>query len=269
MLTKKDKFKLFFFCLLSINILSCGDIRYVASFQETEAYPLAKAIESEDLNKIKRIIKNNPKVLEVHSSHGMNGLFLSIHLQKFNAFRKLLELGANPNYINPYTKESVLMESCTYFMIKPDGKRDNRYAELLLKVGANPNYVVDVDYETEAESIAGILSTSPLIKASRRDLDLVKLLIKYKVDHNKILNGLKVTPFSIAVSSKHFDIMYYYMDSLKVDIRQPMSFERDTLYIQDYIKQYMKYEENSEGHKKKLELIEYLKMKGLDFSKYD
>ena len=45
--------------------------------------------------------------------------------------------------------------------------------------------------------------------------------------------------------------------------------KNDSLFIQDYIKKFMNYQEGSEGDKNKQKLIEKLERLGVDFKNYD
>ncbi len=270
---------------LCLCLFSCGQKtnRYVEFFKDTKAYGLAKAVQKGDLKTIERLVKQDAALLEIANPvFGSNVLILSIDVEEFESLKKLLELGANPNFINPYSRYSVLIEACVPFDSVSEWGIDNRYAELLLQYGANPNYAVEEEFTNEQ----GIhfYETSPLMKASRLNLDLVKLLIKYGADYNKKLGSGKSTPFSASVRSAQYDIAYYFIDSLGVDVHQPMSTviqmpgkKKVTFYIQDYIMNKLMYEKvkdsnvdiDSEIDRKRWEFIQYLEAKGVDFMNYD
>ena len=267
---------------LCLCLVSCGQKsnRYVEFFKETKAYKLAKAIQKEDLKNIERLIKQDASLLEITDPEfGSNVLVLCLDVEKFEPFKKLLELGANPNFINPYTKYSVLIEASKYFDNVSEWTIDNRYAELLLQYGADPNYAVVEDFTNEKQ--LHVRATSPLMEASSLNLDLVKMLIKNGADYNKKI-GSNRTPFSVSVRFAKYDIVYYYIDVLGVDVNQPMSIviqkpsnKEVTYYIQDYIVTKLMYEKlndssvDIEVDKKRWELIQYLETKGVDFKNYD
>lgn len=239
--------------------------RSVALFKDTEAYELTKAVEKNNLRRIEALVKENPTLLEVTSESGSNVLALSVHVENFQSFKKLLELGADPNFTNPYTKYSILMESIQPYGNSMEWVKDSRFAQLLLHYGVEPNYAVEAEFTSEKGN--HVLATSPLLRASRLNLDMVKLLIAHNADYNRRVGGK--TPFSEAVSSRKFEIIDYYIDSLKVDVHQPMRVRSsDNLYIQDYLNSYMNYGEEPEGYRKKMELIEKLESRGLDFKNY-
>ena len=126
---------------LFLCVESCGQrgSRNIAFFKDTPAYELAKAVGSGDLEKIERLVKEDSTLLEVKNpNYGSNVLVLCLYVEEFDSFKKLLELGADPNFISPYDKHSVLIEAIASFGSSFEWIEDNRYAELLLEYGADP-----------------------------------------------------------------------------------------------------------------------------------
>ena len=117
------------------------------------------------------------------------------------------------------------------------------------------------------------------MKASRSNLEMVKILIKYGADPFRKLGQEQQTPFGAALSRARYDIIYYFIDTLEVDIHHPLSIRnKDTLFIQDYIVKKkilakIKAREvngkDIEITKESWELIKYLESKGVDFVNYD
>lgn len=241
-------------------LTSCGQNQYsknVEFFKNTKAYELARAVEKGEIEKIKSMIKNDSTLLKVvNPTTGSNVLILAIQMEQYEAFKTVLELGADPNFINPLTKYSVLMESIKPFGNQFEWRKERQYAELLLKYGANPNYVLEEDFTNEEGNY--VMAASPLTRASGLDLSIVKLLISNGANADKRVGG--EIPLASAVSSRKFDIIWYFIDTLKVDVHQPMQInDKDTLYIQDYIKLYMPFEEGSESDQQKQKLIKKCK----------
>lgn len=284
---------LVFVISLCLSLTSCGqESRNVRFFKDTEAYKLAQAVEKEDLNKIEKLVKENPELLNItNETSGSNVLDLSLTLENFEAFKKLLELGANPNFVNPYSKRSVLIEACKFYWKPTSYTIDLRYIELLLQYGADPNYTVEEDLTDEKGR--SYMATSPLMEASRLDLAMVKLLIKAGADPYKKLKQNQETPFASSVLSGNYDISNYFIDSLKVDVKQPMavviqkpSNKLVEFYIQDYVvNKFLKAKligdkeemerlksENpkmEEANQAGWEFIEKLESMGVDFKNYD
>ncbi len=258
---------------------SCGQkgSRNVAFFKDTRAYELAKAVERGALQKIQELVSQDSTLLIVTNTvSGSNVLTLCLYVEQFESFKKLLELGADPNSINSYDKYSILIDAIKYFGTQFEWREDYRYAELLLEYGADPNYVVEDSFTNERGSY--VMASSPLMKASAMNLELVKTLIEYGADPYRKQGAKQLTPFGSAIRATQFEIIYYFIDSLEVDIYQPITVRsKDSIFIQDYIvdKRMLKIiraEESSVidtvGNEEKWKLIEYLESKGVDFVNY-
>ena len=75
---------------------------------------------------------------------------------------------------------------------------------------------------------------------------------------------------SNAISSRKFDIVYYYIDSLKVNVHEPLLIRtEDSLYVQDFTQRYMNYEEGSENFQDAKRLVEHLERMGVEFDNYN
>ena len=89
------------------------------------------------------------------------------------------------------------------------------------------------------------------MKASRLDLEAIKLLIEEGANPFKKLGQSELTPFGEALMTGKFDIIDYYVDSLEVDVTQPVKVRTsDSLFVQDYVKKFMAYQEGSTGYQK-------------------
>ncbi len=232
---------LLIFCFAFSSCSQSTENRNVEFFKGTKAYSLAKAVYDSDLKKIEELVRKDSTLLSVTNPiSGSNVLSLSIHIEKYDALKKLLELGGNPNSVNSLTKYSLLIESIRPFGTQFEWRREHQYAKLLLEYGADPNYSIEEEFERKKGHF--VMPTSPLREASSFDLDAVKLLIKYGADPYHKIKQDQSTPFSMAAQSGKIDIINYFIDSLKVDIHQPMRTvvrkpDNDTVtyYIQDYL----------------------------------
>lgn len=239
----KSYFKLVIFAICMLLVSCKRENRNVTFFKDTKAYNLAKAVEKEDLDRIESLVQNDKKLLEVIDPvSGSNVLSLALTLENFESFKKLLELGANPNFISPITKRSILIDACTFYSKPEPYTVDLRFIRLLLEKGANPNYIVENDFTDKEGNYH--MATSALYEASSIDLNMVKLLIKAGADPYKKLDQNQSSPFSnsLQTSKKGFEIANYFIDSLKVDINEPISIniqetsnEEVKFYIQDEV----------------------------------
>src|SRR5690606_21547258 len=99
--------------------------------------------------------------------------------------------------------------------------------ELLLKYGADPNYKVDSSFTNKKGY--NVYYNSPMKEAVSMNLDYVKLLLKYGADYKQKVNDNPI--FYYAVRWGDFDIINYFVDSLKVDVFQVLDiYGDDTLY---------------------------------------
>jgi hypothetical protein len=227
-----------------LSLISCGqESKSVKYFEDTEAYELAKAVEKNDTLEIKRIASSNIRILKItNPTSGSNVLDLAVILENFEAFKTLIDLGANPNFINPLTGRSVLIDACKFYWKPEPYTIDLRYIHLLLQKGANPNYALERDFTNEK----GIYqrATSAIHEASKLDLGMVKLLIKYGGDPYKKLAQYQNPPFYNALTGfgNRIEISEYFIDSLKVNINEPLAIfenehtlKKNFVYIQDVV----------------------------------
>ena len=237
--------KTFLLVVLScLSLMSCGqEVKSVSYFKGTEVYELAQAVEKNDTLEIKRIVSKNRNLLEVTNPiTGSNVLDLAVILENYEAFKTLIELGANPNFINPLTQRSVLINASKFYWKPEPYSIDLRYMELLLQKGADPNYALEKNFTNQK----GIYqrATSAIHEASKLDLGMVKLLIKYGADPYKKLEQYQNPPFYEALTGfkNRIEISNYYIDSLKVNINEPLAVfeiedtkEKNVVYIQDVV----------------------------------
>ena len=145
---KKNMLLILLICLsLSACSQPLGE-RNVQFFKDTRAYELATAVANADLKRIEHIVKEDSTLLSVtNPTSGSNVLELCLYTEQFESFKKLLELGSNPNFINPFTRYSVLIDACKYYY-KPEAYTvDLRYIQSLLEYGANPNYALENEFK--------------------------------------------------------------------------------------------------------------------------
>jgi len=243
--------------------------RNVNYFKETEAFELARSVGNNNAEHIKKIVQADPGLMEITNPvSGSNVLSLALFLENYESFKTLLELGADPNFINPYSKHSVLIDACKIYR---NYAIDLRYIELLLASGADPNYTVHNRHTDEKGR--SYWPTSPLIRASKLDLEMVKLLINAGADPHKRLEYDNSTTFTASLTGfkNKFEIINYYIDSIGVDVFEPLAVvtrrpgnEVVKYYIQDFIDRYP-YKPGTESYIKKQELISKLENMGVNF----
>lgn len=266
--------------------------KYVDFFKTTEAFELANAVADEDVDKIKKIVKKRPDLLNVADPvTGSNVLVLSLDLEKYESFVRLLELGANPNYINPYSKYCILIEACRYYGDANEFRIELKYIQTLLKYGADPNCRLEEDIIDIKKRHH--FASSPLAKAARLDINLVKTLVRGGADPKLKLKQNQSSAFSNALESSKFDIINYFIDSIGVDLKIPLfvvSQKPDNKVVEYYIQDYVvnKYihayifnetekideykrinPQIEEANKEGIRLVNKLEKMGIDFRNYE
>ena len=279
--------KIVLMILLYTNIVACGDgraDRVLNFYKDTECDELAKAVYSGDKEDIETIVRKDTTLLSCsESTAGTSILTLAMYAENYESLKKLLELGANPNSINTLDKYSVLIESITVYGSQFEWNKHLEYTELLLKYGADPNYKIDSSFTNKKGY--NVTYASPLEKAVSINLDYVKLLLEYGADYNQTVDENPI--FYYAVRWGKVDIINYFIDSLNVDIFQPLDiYGEDTLYIQDIVINqftFAKIKNNTkrinelkkqkadieEKNQKLWELILKLEKMGVDFRNYE
>lgn len=219
------------------------------------------AIDSNDTHRIRTIIKNNPRLLNDKTFYkGNSPLVYSIIFDKFNSFKTLIELGADVNFINN-EGASVLLNSIRYYKRESGLNVDLKYIKVLLDRGANPNYAINEGFTNTGGGY--IMPISPICKASAVDSKIVKILVQYGADYKKPVGG--ITPFGFALKARKFEIIDFYIDTLKVDLNKPVSITNtkpyDSIkvyYPKDLVKKYFNFSEGSSSHKLTQKLIRKL-----------
>jgi ankyrin repeat protein len=260
-ISKENKMKKIILYTLLLIIVSCNKIdkdkkvdknKLLGAdyrlFQDTPVWNLAKAVWDDDVDKIDKEVKNNPKVINYQESkYGKTLLHLSIYNDNYKAFKELLKLGANPNISDSSHCTSPLIEASESF--------DNKfkYAEELVKYKADVNYVECNDGK-EAQK----MNRTPLITASSHGhLEIVKILIKNGAN----INYDKSSALSSAVLGDHYDVILYLLqqgaDCSKLLYKKGGGDNLTDIYMKNWIE-----DEADHSAKEYSEIKELLKKKG-------
>lgn len=231
-------YKFIFITIFSASIFSCSQnskkqLKYINDYQGKDVEQLIRAIDQENIKEIDYLVNKNKNLLKYSDSlHGSGVLEISLDLEKFDSFKRLLELGADPNSINIFSRYSILIESIKSFGDDREWREDNRYALLLLSYNADPNYIVEKGFEDNKKHYH--IGSSPLLRASSLNLEIVKELVKYGADVNKRIDG--VSPFAASIMSGNYNVSKYYLEILHTKPTDPLILrEGDNLFVQDLI----------------------------------
>ena len=227
-------------------------------FQGTPAWPMARAAHFGDLKSVEAILNENPELSNIQDSvYGNTVLMLSIIHRDKKLFKLLLDHGANVNIHN--TKKgngaSPITLACSY------PKDDCYFVRELIEHGA------DVNDTTHSYPYA---SVSPLFNAtSWGNLKTIKYLISQGADIN-YRNRFGDTPLGNSLSSNEYEAalvllingadfispIYYTIDNKgknTIPVSIGTSLRNATVTL------------NSNKHKKKRKVIEFLRSRGYDY----
>lgn len=286
--------KVFKFLLLSLGLFSCyRNDQFIKNFESTEANELAKIIHSGKLDRIKQTVKENPGLMSVTDpKYGENALVLALNLANYDVFELLIQEGADPNFINPLSKYSVLMTACEFYDSPQSFPNDPRYVKLLLNNGADPNYALE-NWHTDITGNSH-MPGSPLIIASRFSISLVKTLIEFGANPYKKLQSDSLNALGAALRGHKEGILIanFYIDSFDFNLFEPMLFvtrepnkEIVPYYIQDilvdkylfdklknnekFLKEYSGFDKEIDTkYHSKIMLMKKLKKLGVDFENH-
>lgn len=227
-------------------------------FKDTPVYALAKAVESNNLSEITRLVKEEKMNVNYREpKFGNNLLMLAIVNQKKETVQTLLDLGADPNLKNSYSDDTPFtvalkyMESCNMDKVK-----------LLIEHGADVNtrkkYSREETYETYNETALSLASSK------KNCMDLVKYLVDKGAHVNDTLYYKGYGAITTALIHNNLEAALYL-------IKQPSTEIPDVVYIRDEggkdeqklsitdMLEEESYSPDSENQKYKEEILSYLK----------
>lgn len=242
--------------IIDKNKLFGNDIRL---YQNTEAWSLAKAVDAEDVPKIKEeVTKNTVNVDYKDPRFGSTLLSIAIENSKYESVKTLLELGANPNSEDSYRGTTPVIYAAS--------NDNSKYLALLLKFKGNPN-----SFETapikEADKVRNTALVSALSYMIDNSLEKVKMLVEAGADVNFDNNGRTSTPLREAISMEKMDVALYLLEK-GADYKNKMytMIDGHEVFILEALRKSL-FDLDSEKYQQKLKVINFLKNKGLDYSK--
>lgn len=250
------KIALIFAC---VSIIGCNQEKEKLSgldirlFKDGPAWELAKAVQSEDTIKIKKIISEHTVSVDYQEpKFGETLLLWAVWANHYKSSKVLLECGADPNLQDNSNGNSA-------FIYAADKFETSTYLKLLLA------YKGDVNAVTKNDS-TNILCT-PLITAAYHRLESVKLLIDAGADINYTAKNFKCALGS-AFTFKKVDIVSYLLIDKKADYKRSFgkTIDGKDIIITDMLRHWV-FPLNSDSYRKKMEIVAYLKKQGVDYTK--
>jgi hypothetical protein len=259
--------------LKSIQTFIVGDGRHyiyeVAIFKKTPVWDLAKAVKSQNVKKIKRILNKSPELIDYQDpDYGVTLLSWSIGTERYKSAKALLEMGASVNIRNVYG-ETALFVASGYSWVDYQAKKDPKYVKLLLEYGADPNicslgnptgktYHGNARYEPEPY-------ISPLIESISCGFEKTKLLVEAGASVNyKTPSGYTATKYALFFGGGDPKYAYYLIVKRKANVTDTDS--NASLYPVNALRNaYWIWPLDSEEYKMKMAIVEEFARQGVDY----
>lgn len=231
-------------------------------FQDTPAWSLAKAVEDEDIIKIREEVAKNKSIINFQESRfGGTLLMFAIYNNQYKSLKTLLELGANPN-LKDYNYG-------TNAVIYAARNEDPKYLKLVLKFGRNANSL-ETAPGREGNRARSTALNNAISYVDKHSLEKVKLLVDAGADINYSNNGPEVytnLPLSDAVVHDNMDALLFLLEK-GADYNKIMYTMVDghNVYILEGLRTVV-VDLSSDQYKAKTKAIQFLKKKGLDYKK--
>lgn len=237
-------------------------------FQDTPAWNLAKAVEDENTELIKKIIKEGKVDVNYQEPRfGQPLIMLAVINEQYASCKVLLELGANPNLHDKNDGSNAMIEAA---QIDNSNVDKMKFMGLLLKFKGDPNSV-----EVGTRRVGNTTRNSVLIAAVNADesyssLPIVKLLVKAGANIN-YENEFGQTALNEAILLEIYDVALFLLqngaDYNQVIIdRSQFSKDGKKVYLVEILREFTP-KIGSEKHLKKRAIIQFLKQKGIDYQK--
>lgn len=249
------------FIVLNIScFLSCeGEIEPTADkaiiFKNTVVYDLANAIEGNNYNKFKLLLKEIT-LNDIQCQEDMFGFTLlhwTIYRNNLRYSKILLEMGCDPNIVTKDGSNCLVeaSESGNYNAIK-----------LLVK------FKVDVNCVLIDSSGNNINFNIPVIQAAFNNLESVNALVLAGANPKiEIIQGTtRFCALHSALLNQDIDLVDYLIFDCKVNFKDyfSVSSTNDTLFIAHYLRG-MLFDLESKNYKKKMKLINFLSKNDIDY----
>lgn len=228
-------------------------------FIDTPAWPLAKAVNSEDTSKIKiEVLENkiNPDYQE--RNFGNTLLMMSIYNNDYLSTKTLLALGANPNLRDFHRGSNGVIDAAK--------SSDSRYLKLILENGGNPNVVENKRVSDDDSPLQTALS-SAISYSDPNSFYKIELLIQSGADLNfpkEISDNIEI-PIGVAIKRDRMDIALYFLKN-GADYKRKMynMIDGREVYILEALRQCL-FELDSHQYNLKMEIVAFLKDKGMNY----
>lgn len=226
-------------------------------FQNTPIWGLAKAVRKGDTIRIKSTIANGEDPNFADPRFGGTLLMMAIRNNSYISVLALLEHGANPNQGNVYRGTTAM-----HYAAEND---DPKYLKLLLSYKGNPN-AIEAPPKRDGDGLSETVLNSAISFSGQNVMQKVELLVGAGADVNSLAYNTEVKlPIADAIMNDKMDVLLYLLkhgaDYHKVLYK---TVDGTDVYILKALRACL-FDLGSAAYQKKLEVIAFLKSKGLDY----
>lgn len=251
-------------------------IRDVEIFKGTPAWDLARALDRKNIKEASQIVKKDRSIINYQDpKFGITLLIRSVLTENEKAVDFLLNNKAEVNIVAKIGG-TALFYAVPYFWNDVYSNEDGKYVKKLLLAGADPN-IPFCSPKLEGVSSPIECGTSPLMHATQRGMDKVRLLVEHGANINYktelghtaaiqalINNEVDVAHYLIVEKKARINEPYYYYifgsDSI-IDINHP---HYPVSLLEDWL-----YEIGSPEHQQKMAIVEEFLKQGQDYWKIE
>lgn len=254
---------------------SCKSNNIKTAYKNTPCEELAIAVQSQNVRKIKQIIKEKPESVHCTDPKYANSLLMwAVSYRLYKSSEALLQYGADPN-IKDLCGKTALHCASRFSSTSYNGAIDksSKFIDVLVKYGADVNAVASDCHISHPE-----FGITPLMKSVTSGFAKVEALVNAGADINlKTSSGKTAAHIALSMSlgfPEAFKSAYYLIVDKNADITAP-SYSDSTLYANDKNAIFVHYPVvklrdllfplDSEEYKMKLEIIEEFRRQGVDY----
>ena len=248
-------------------------------FKDTPVWELAKAVNRQRTNKIEKIAKEDPELLNYQATkYGASLLLWAVGMEKYESAEALLESGANPNITSKqyktYDEETPLSLAAGFSWVDNSAKEDPKYVRLLLRYGADPNWTYS---GRENGTVKG---RSILMESIGAGIEKTKALVEAGADINhKNENGrtAAITALSMGglnVTIERREYAHYLIVEKKANVTDPYSSRFSSVepnkkfYPVELLRNWI-CDLESKDYKLKMEIVDEFSRQGVDYWETD
>lgn len=258
--------KKIFYLFLVLILFSCkSKVTYIITserFNDFSEHELAKAVEKENIDKIKKICEEYPEIVnETYNGHEYSVLHWAVETGKYKSVKALLEAGMNPNADRGNGETPLDSTFISGAVFPPLILTD--MIPLLIEYGADCNLKKQKYFDK--------IAITPFMNAIILDrLDIAKTMMQYsKIDVDlKTDSPCLMTAADYALFKNNIDCAHFLICECKANIEEPFYLSENFLDKPIYpvsLLRRMIYPLNSEQYKLKQEIIEEFKMHNIDY----